>query len=136
MIRSKFPKLRSAAAPAGELPRCERCENIELRRQGRVGFLERAVLPRFGFFPWECGLCRDVTYRKQRSAAKVPAERPVSPVTGVPESPRTFAAAVPAARLTIYAPPAKRPSRKDRGGAGLPATLQGSLPTRSTAAAR
>ncbi len=50
-------------------PRCPQCEGIELRRQGRVGFLQTTVLPRFGYFPWECGLCRKIYFVQQRSTA-------------------------------------------------------------------
>ncbi len=124
MILSRISKLRHDTVPAGELPRCERCENIELRRQGRIGLLERAVLPRFGFFPWECGLCRAVTYHKQRSAVKIPAPA----AAGIPEAPRKLAPAVPAARLTVYTPAAKRlPSHRTSGSAARPGTLSGTL---------
>ena len=53
----------------GEKPHCPQCDGIELRRQGRIGFLQRAVFPRMGLFPWECGLCRKVFFLKQRSTA-------------------------------------------------------------------
>lgn len=49
-------------------PCCGSCEKIELRRQARVGFLERVVLARFGYYPWECGLCRKITFLPQRFA--------------------------------------------------------------------
>ena len=51
----------------GEKPHCPQCDGIELRRQGRIGFFQRAVYPRLGLFPWECGLCRKVFLLKQRS---------------------------------------------------------------------
>ena len=51
----------------GEKPHCPQCDGVELRRQGRIGFLQRAVYPRFGLFPWECGLCRKVYMLKQRT---------------------------------------------------------------------
>ncbi len=60
-------QLRREQAPAGERPRCRSCEKIELRRQGRVGFLQKSVLSRFGYYPWECGLCREITFLRQRS---------------------------------------------------------------------
>ncbi len=133
MILSKIAKLRHQSVPAGELPRCERCENVELRRQGRTGLLERAVLPRFGFFPWECGLCRTVTYRKQRSAVKAPA----SPTVSAPEAPRKLSPVVPAARLTVYTPAVKRsPAHRTSSPAALPGTLSGSLTGQPTVAAR
>ncbi len=58
---------RNAEELSGEKPHCPHCEGIELRRQGRVGFMQRVVLPRFGWFPWECGLCRKVYFLKQRT---------------------------------------------------------------------
>ncbi len=58
---------RHNRAFSGEKPRCPQCEGIELRRQGRVGFLQRVVLPRFGLFPWECGMCRRVFLLRQRA---------------------------------------------------------------------
>lgn len=48
-------------------PQCPRCEAIELRRQARAGFLQREVLSRLGYFPWECGQCRQVYLLKLRS---------------------------------------------------------------------
>ncbi len=51
----------------GEKPRCLQCEGIELRRQGRIGFLQRVLLPKLGVFPWECGLCRKIYLLPQRS---------------------------------------------------------------------
>ena len=55
--------------PAGGKLHCPQCDGIELRRQGRVGFLQRSILPRFGLFPWECGLCRKVYLLRQRSSS-------------------------------------------------------------------
>ena len=59
--------MRHNQALMGEKPRCPQCEGIELRRQGRVGFWQRVVLPRFGLFPWECGMCRRVYLLPQRA---------------------------------------------------------------------
>ena len=60
---------RREALLVGEKPHCPRCDGIELRRQGRVGFLQRVLYPRMGLFPWECGLCRKIFLLKQRSTA-------------------------------------------------------------------
>jgi hypothetical protein len=49
-------------------PLCPHCENIELRRQGRVGIWQRVIMPWFGLFPWECGLCRRIFMLRQRSS--------------------------------------------------------------------
>lgn len=59
--------VRNERAVVGEKPRCPHCEDIELRRQGREGFWQRVVLPQFGLFPWECGLCRKIFYLRQRA---------------------------------------------------------------------
>ncbi len=58
---------RHQRAVTGEKPHCPQCEGIELRRQGRVGLMQRVVLPRLGLFPWECGLCRKIYFLRQRS---------------------------------------------------------------------
>ena len=60
-------KLRHERALMGEKPHCPDCERVALRRQGRVGFLQRVVYPRLGLFPWECGLCRKIFMLGQRS---------------------------------------------------------------------
>ena len=44
--------------------KCASCGAMAFRRINRVGFLERVLLPRLGFYPWECALCRKKTYRR------------------------------------------------------------------------
>lgn len=58
---------RPAAAIQGEKPHCPQCDGVELRRHGRIGLWQRVVMPRFGLFPWECGLCRKIFFLSQRS---------------------------------------------------------------------
>jgi hypothetical protein len=41
---------------------CSHCESHEFRRLNRMGFFEKNVLARFGYFPWECVLCRRKVY--------------------------------------------------------------------------
>jgi hypothetical protein len=41
---------------------CDYCPGKEYRRLNRNGFLERKVYPIFGFYPWECALCRRKAY--------------------------------------------------------------------------
>ncbi len=60
-------KVRHERALMGKKPHCPDCERVALRRQGRVGFLQRIVYPRLGLFPWECGLCRKIFMLGQRS---------------------------------------------------------------------
>jgi hypothetical protein len=38
----------------------------ELSRALRVGFIERHVYPRFGYFPWICALCKVRIFLKNR----------------------------------------------------------------------
>ena len=47
-------------------PYCEHCENVALHRCSRFGFLQRVVFSRFGYYPWECGLCRREYMIRQR----------------------------------------------------------------------
>jgi hypothetical protein len=52
--------------------RCSICGQPEMRRLNRNGFWERRVLSFFGYYPWECVICRKKRYRKgagQRRAA-------------------------------------------------------------------
>lgn len=53
-------------------PQCPHCESIELRRQARTGFLQRQLLSRLGYFPWECGQCRQIYLLKLRSTGYRP----------------------------------------------------------------
>jgi hypothetical protein len=44
---------------------CKKCGN-GMRRLSRHGFLQQKVYPIFGYYPWECPLCRKlVMLRKQ-----------------------------------------------------------------------
>ena len=37
---------------------CDRCGGAPYRRVNRKGWLERVLLPKLGFYPWECVHCR------------------------------------------------------------------------------
>jgi hypothetical protein len=37
---------------------CRVCGNPNMRRLARTGFLQRFILPWFGYYPWECFACR------------------------------------------------------------------------------
>jgi hypothetical protein len=41
---------------------CSRCVEAQLRRLNRIGFWERKVLTYFGYYPWECVICRKKQY--------------------------------------------------------------------------
>jgi hypothetical protein len=45
---------------------CPRCKSTLMRRNFRHGFLEEKVWPKFGYYPWECCACREVSYFRTR----------------------------------------------------------------------
>jgi hypothetical protein len=50
---------------------CNRCKGRSFRRVNREGFLQRAVYSYFGFYPWECVMCRrKVYYRDEGRRAR------------------------------------------------------------------
>ena len=49
--------------------RCPSCRSMQLARVARHGFLRRNVLPFFGFYPWECCLCRRKFLLRKRAAS-------------------------------------------------------------------
>ncbi len=53
---------------SGVTPQCPHCESIDLRRQARTGFVQKQIFSRMGYFPWECGQCRQIYLFKLRSA--------------------------------------------------------------------
>jgi ssDNA-binding Zn-finger/Zn-ribbon topoisomerase 1 len=55
---------------------CPVCSGTQIYRLQRKGFLENAIYPLFGYYPWECPACRELHYLKQRSKRrhKRPAE--------------------------------------------------------------
>lgn len=44
---------------------CTKCGS-EMRRLMRESFLQRKVYPLFGYYPWECPLCREPILFKKR----------------------------------------------------------------------
>lgn len=44
---------------------CERCGS-NLRRLTRRGFLQKKVFAWFGYYPWECPICREVLILKKQ----------------------------------------------------------------------
>lgn len=101
-------KSRQERAWMGEKPQCPDCENIELRRQGRIGFLQRVVLTRFGLFPWECGQCRKVYMLPQRSIGyrqHTNHEEAALPVTPQPLAAASVPAIAPPALKSVLRKP-------------------------------
>ena len=44
---------------------CKRC-GTDMRRLLRESFLQKHVYPLFGYYPWECPLCRKLVLLKMR----------------------------------------------------------------------
>jgi hypothetical protein len=53
---------------------CVTC-GCEMRRVMRESFLQRKVYPRFGYYPWECPLCREPILYKVRHLRKSKSKR-------------------------------------------------------------
>ena len=100
-------------------PICPHCENIELRRQGRVGLWQRVVLSRFGFYPWECGLCRRIFMLRQRLGAYA-SSAALYEASGTGSEDRTAQAPNPVETGAKNAAPAKNQATPGTGTMGLP----------------
>ncbi len=52
--------ISTTSASISELPPCvcRVCGNQHLHRLARAGFLQKQIFPLFGFYPWECFVCR------------------------------------------------------------------------------
>lgn len=53
--------------------RCGYCGNA-LRRLARTGFLQKHVYWKFGYYPWECPLCREPVMVRQQHRLKMRSE--------------------------------------------------------------
>ena len=60
---------------------CPVCERPAMGRIPRYGFLQTKVFPLFGYYPWECGVCRVVRLLKDRGASRSRRESRPSRVT-------------------------------------------------------
>lgn len=47
------------------IARCSKCSST-MRRLSRKGFLAKKILPHFGYYPWECPVCRETLFYKDR----------------------------------------------------------------------
>lgn len=47
-------------------PPCPACGMEHMRRLPRVGFWQRQVFSRMGYYPWECATCREHKYFRLR----------------------------------------------------------------------
>jgi phage FluMu protein Com len=50
--------------------RCLKCGKGLLGRAKRQGWLERQVLWRLGYYPWQCGICKDRNLMRVREEVK------------------------------------------------------------------
>jgi DNA-directed RNA polymerase subunit RPC12/RpoP len=65
--------------PAGKGTRrlqCPRCQQLTMRRIKRSGFLQKNLLTWFGYYPWECAICRLRKLIKDRGTSKRSHSRP------------------------------------------------------------
>ena len=51
-------------------PSCPKCGEKECSRRKREGFLQIFIYPRLGWFPWQCGSCRNVFIVPERGKSK------------------------------------------------------------------
>jgi hypothetical protein len=45
---------------------CPECGSQHLRRLPRQGFLQRKIYASFGYYPWECPICRNSFLLRKR----------------------------------------------------------------------
>lgn len=45
---------------------CPDCGSQHLRRLPRQGFMQKKVYSFFGYYPWECPICRQTKFFKKR----------------------------------------------------------------------
>jgi len=61
----------SASAAGADLKVvCPRCGELRGSRVKRKGFMQKQVMPFFGYFPWQCGACRHQWNSKIRGEKK------------------------------------------------------------------
>jgi hypothetical protein len=63
---SQAKKYTSSSHKASSSLLCPRCHANGLRRIQRKGFWQKLVATRFGYFPWECKICRAVSLFRDR----------------------------------------------------------------------
>ena len=59
----------NAAAEVRKRVLCPKCSSIHFHRIHREGFLQERFLPMFGYYPWECKVCRKVSLLRLRAKA-------------------------------------------------------------------
>lgn len=66
------------SANSNAAPTCPKCNRPTMRRVQRVGFFEQRILPLFGYFPWECAMCRSRSHFHLRGLKRRRSEQPES----------------------------------------------------------
>lgn len=61
-----MPQEEASGTSGQDVSRCPHCGCEKIRRMERVGFWQIKIRSYFGYFPWECMLCRKPFYLKQR----------------------------------------------------------------------
>jgi len=46
---------------------CPKCQSSRMHRLRREGFLEKKVVPLFGYFPWRCSDCKAELFLRARN---------------------------------------------------------------------
>jgi hypothetical protein len=49
--------------------RCPKCRQEQLSRIARQGFLRNRIFPMFGYYPWECAICRRESLIRKRGGS-------------------------------------------------------------------
>ncbi len=62
---------------------CPKCHTLQIRRVKQQGLLQKLILQKLGYFPWECRFCKATFIRRERghhsesTRLKVQTKRPV-----------------------------------------------------------
>jgi ribosomal protein L37AE/L43A len=59
---------------------CPHCRREQLARIARRGFLRQKLFPAFGFYPWECSMCRRQFLLRKRGGVYRKSSQKSSPV--------------------------------------------------------
>jgi predicted nucleic-acid-binding Zn-ribbon protein len=62
IVTERHPSRYAAEKAPSDCPKC----GSRLRRLERKGFLQIKVYPKFGYYPWECPVCRETSFLKKR----------------------------------------------------------------------
>jgi ribosomal protein L37AE/L43A len=64
---------------------CPNCKEEQLARIGRRGFFRERVFPKFGYYPWECAICRNEFLIRKRGGAYRKASSSTATIKPSPE---------------------------------------------------